>query len=252
MIDAHLHLQDPRFDNDREVLLRQAMKNGVTAFLCASACPEDWEKLISLTAQHPEIRPFIGTHPWHSSRHRAEILRQLLIQTPFAGIGEIGLDAFKGETNQESVFADQLALGAELDRPCVIHCVKSFDKMAEILKGLKKHPPSLLFHGFSGTIEQARFLLRFNAYFSFSGAVLSDRRVKNQAVLAAVPDDRLLIETDAPDMKPPEKFCLDVKETRNIPANLKKIVCGIARLRKTDEQALIEKLNQNAERFLSF
>ena len=250
MIDAHLHLQDPRFDKDRERLLQQAKENGVTGFFCASACPEDWENLLSLAKNHPAIRPFIGTHPWHSSRHREERLGQMLIQTPFAGIGEIGLDSLKGENDQENVFAGQLKLGAELDRPCVIHCVKSFDKTAEILNSLKKYPPSLLFHGFSGTVEQARFLLRFNAYFSFSGAVLSDRQAKNQAVFKTLPEDRVLIETDAPDMIPPAKFCLNAEEKRNIPANLPTVIKGFARLRNTDEKKLSELLDKNAGRFL--
>ena len=252
MIDAHIHLQDKRFDADRRVLMRQAKDCGVTGFFCASAVPSDWAEILALAEKNSDIYPFIGTHPQHAAEHDAVLFRQLLQKYPRAGIGEIGLDAAQKDPAQEIVFTDQLQTAAELKRPCVIHCVKSFDQTAAVLKRLKKIPPALMMHGFSGTLQQAEFLLRFNAFFSFSGAVLSENRKKLRSVLAALPADRILAETDAPDMRPNEKFCVIKNEPRNIPANLPLIIRGLAEIRKTDAESFSFVLRQNALRFYEF
>ncbi|MBO4520242.1 MAG: TatD family hydrolase [Alphaproteobacteria bacterium] len=245
MIDAHLHLQDDRFDLDRETLLKQAEAGGVTFFFCAATRPADWEKVIELAEKRKNIYPFIGTHPWYADQHNSSLLKRLLNDYSAAGIGEIGLDSIKSNPAQESTFEEQMTIAAEMNRPCVIHCVRSFDKVAACLKRLKKRPPALMFHGFSGTLEQAEFLSRFNAYFSFSGTALFPERQKLRKVIAALPADRLLVETDAPDMPPP--FW---KEKRNVPANLPLILEGIAGIRKTDAASFNTLLRQNAERFL--
>ena len=252
MIDAHIHLQDERFAADRDDLLRQAESNGVKEFFCASAHPSDWLKILELSEKHHGIRPFIGTHPRYAEKHPSSLFKELLKKHPRAGIGEIGLDAIKGDPAQENVFEDQLRIAADLNRPCVIHCVKSFDQTAAVLKRLKKIPSALMFHGFSGTLQQANFLLRFNAYFSFSGSVLFENRKKLQAVLAALPADKILAETDAPDMLPPEKFRVAPNDLRNVPSNLTSIIQGLAEIRKTDTATFRSLLDRNARRFYLF
>lgn len=167
MIDAHIHLQDKRFDADRDDLIRQAENKGVTAFFCASTHPQDARNVIGLAQKHARIIPFIGTHPWFSDEYDPQDFETLLKNYPHAGVGEIGLDGLRGRPNQESVFQDQLNTAARLNRPCVIHCVKLFDPVARIIKQAEKLPPALLFHGFSGTKQQADFFLRFNAFFHF-------------------------------------------------------------------------------------
>ena len=251
MIDAHIHLSDKRFDSDRDILLSQAQEAGVKGFFSVSTRPEEWSKTMALSRKCSAIRPFIGTHPWYASHHDDVLLKRMLISSPTAGVGEIGLDSLKGEQTQESVFENQLIIAAELNRPCVIHCVKSFDMIAAILKRLKTKPSALLFHGFSGTLSQADFLSRFNAYFSFSGSVLKENKDKLRAVLAALPADRLLAETDAPDMLPPEKYRRPDRNGRNIPVNLPLIIQGISDIRGVDAPSLTSLLHENAERFLS-
>lgn len=251
MIDAHIHLQDKRFDADRGDLIKRAQDKGVTAFFCAATRPRDIEQVIGLAQRHACIIPFIGTHPWFADEYDPEAFDGLLQRYPFAGVGEIGLDTLHGKENQEAVFQDQFNAAARLNRPCVIHCVKSFDSAARILKQAKKLPPALLFHGFSGTKQQADFLMRYNAYFSFSGSVLSDRKTKARELLLTLPADRILAETDAPDMRPPDRFCANPDEKRNIPENLCLIIRGIAAIKNSGESSFDAVLNQNAQRFLS-
>lgn len=165
MIDAHIHLQDKRFDADRDDLIRQAENKGVTAFFCASTHPQDARNVIGLAQKHARIIPFIGTHPWFSDEYDPQDFETLLKNYPHAGVGEIGLDGLRGRPNQESVFQDQLNTAARLNRPCVIHCVKLFDPVARIIKQAEKLPPALLFHGFSGTKQQADFFFTFQCFF---------------------------------------------------------------------------------------
>ena len=251
MIDAHIHLSDNRFYTDEKEIIRQAEKNGVNDFFCVSSEPMEWHNVLALSGKYKNIRPFIGTHPWYASKHDPDLFKTLLSNSAFINVGEIGLDTIKGESGQENVFENQLNIAAELNRPCVIHCVKSFDAMAAILKNLKKRPPALLFHGYSGTIQQAVFLMRFNAYFSFSGNLLYPDKRKLQSVFTAIPENRLLIETDAPYMLPPEKFRFIKDEERNLPVNLPLIIQELAKIRKMDSSILIPLLRQNAERFLN-
>ena len=251
MIDAHIHLTDERFDPDREELLEQARKAGVRLFLSASVRPEEWRKLIDFSLKHEDIRPFIGTHPWYASTHDEALFKRLLTRYPETGVGEIGLDAVKGSPEQERVFYSQMKTAAELKRPCVVHCVKSFDATAAVLKKLKQTPPAVMLHGFSGTVQQAVFFSRFNAFFSFSGNILKGNKGKLRAVLAALPRERILAETDAPDMMLPEQFRLPDEKGRNPPAALPLIVREIAAVRGVEVSSMISVLRENAERFLA-
>lgn len=251
MIDAHIHLQDERFDDDRDKLIEQAEKKGVKAFFCAATHPQDFQNVIDLAQKHNRIIPFIGTHPWFSDEYDPQAFIDLLERYPLTGVGETGLDGLRGGNNQETVFQDQLNIAARLNRPCVIHCVKSFDPLARIIRQTKKLPPSLLFHGFSGTKQQTDFLLKYNAYFSFSGSVLFDKKEKIRKLISVLPSDRILIETDAPDMRPPDRFCTNPNEKRNLPENLCLIIPEIAAIKKTDSLSFQQVLKQNAEKFLS-
>ena len=162
MIDAHIHLQDKRFDTDRDDLIRQAENKGVTAFFCASTRPRDARNVIGLAQKHARIIPFIGTHPWFSDEYDPQDFETLLKNYPHAGVGEIGLDGLRGRPNQESVFQDQLNTAARLNRPCVVHCVKSFDPAARIIKQAEKLPPALLFQQSSRRIFFCVIMLIFH------------------------------------------------------------------------------------------
>lgn len=251
MIDAHIHLQDERFNADRDLLIRRARSKGVTAFFCASTRPADARRVVELAREYDGIVPFIGTHPWFSNEHDPQAFEDLLRRYPNAGVGETGLDGPRGRPNQESVFQSQLDAAARLNRPCVIHCVKSFDATARILKQMRRPPPALLFHGFSGTKEQADFLLRHNSFFSFSGSALSVQKSKLREVIRTLPADRILVETDAPDMRPPDGFCANPEEKRNVPENLGLIIRGIAAIRNSDVSSFAAISDQNARHFLS-
>lgn len=231
MIDAHLHLNRlPPF------AAAQACEHGVTGFLTTGTSPADWAETLALSA--PDVKPFIGTHPWFADRHDQALLERLLIDNPAAGVGEIGLDA-KAPPEQDAVFALQFALAAKLSRPAVIHCVKRFDRLKAFFKQTKLFPPAVLLHGFSGTAQDVAFFAKYPCFFSFSG------RNPKPAVLTAVPADRLVAETDSPDQRPADDLCLDPAEKTNVPANLALILKKIEAITGIDEN----QITLNTERF---
>lgn len=249
LTDAHIHLQDHRFDSDRPFLIEEALKNNVSTFFCAATSSEDWEKTLKLKEDGATIIPFIGTHPWYTPAHDIDQLKELLIRFPFSGVGEIGLDALKKTEKQETVFLEQLFLAASLKRPCIIHCVRAYERLLPLLRN-RELPPSMLFHAFAGMENEMIFLSERGGYFSFSGSSLYTNRTRTHEIIKKVPLDRLLIETDAPDMKPPSDYCINPEEKRNVPANLPLILKGIASLRKMDEAELGRITAENAQRVI--
>ena len=231
MIDAHLHL-----NRLTPADIAQAREYGVAGFLTTGTCPDDWEQTLALTA--PDVKPFIGTHPWFADKHDQSLLEKRLLENPAAGVGEIGLDS-KAPLEQEAVFAAQFALAAKLRRPVVVHCVKRFDRLKAFFKQTKLFPPAVLLHGFSGTVQDAAFFAKYPCFFSFSG-----RNLKPE-VLTAVPADRLTAETDSPDQRPADALCVDAGEKRNVPANLALILQKIAAITDVDET----QITLNTERF---
>lgn len=249
MIDAHIHLQDARFDADRSQLIETAMASGVCGFFCAATQPADWESVIRLSQTNNTVIPFIGTHPWYADSHDPDLLRKLLKQYPEAGVGEIGLDGLHGQAGQTEVFKDQLAAAHAFSRPCSIHCVKSFDILFPLLKQTKALPPALLFHAFGGTMRDAEFLSDYNAFFSFSGASLLSGRTRTHDVIRRIPPGRILAETDAPDMRPPPEFTTKPEEQRNLPANLPLIIKGLADIRGIPAEEMAALTACNARKF---
>lgn len=232
MIDAHNHLQDSRFDGDRNAILNTLEEVGVTKCVVNGTEQADWDKVAKLAEQHPKmVLPSFGVHPW-KVKGRAEgwleTLREYLHRFPSAGVGEIGLDRWIEDhdiVDQRNVFGAQLELAIEHDRPCTIHCLRAWGPLLDELKSFDRLPRFLI-HSFGGSIETGRKLAKLGAFFSFSGHFLHPRKEKAVEVFQKLPRDRILIETDAPDMLPPESdrpFEIDGDAEINHPANLVQI-----------------------------
>ncbi|MES2923775.1 MAG: TatD family hydrolase [Verrucomicrobiota bacterium] len=253
-IDAHNHLQDSRLTDPGPVVA--AMKlSGVTRCVVNATREADWTAVENLAKTCPDfIVPAFGIHPWHA--HTAscgwqEKLRALLAGDPQSSIGECGLDQWITDPPieiQRPVFIDQLRFARELDRPLTIHCLKAwgalFDAFAEALP-----PPRFLMHSFGGSIETARRLIPLGAFFSFSGHFLQPRKSAALDVFRQLPRDRILLETDAPDMLPPaESITHPLPENHNHPANLPAIGHALAAALGMMPEALAELTGDNTRR----
>lgn len=250
--DSHNHLHDPRIvDMPREVEAARAA--GVVRCVVNATRETDWETVTRCCATAPEmLRPAYGIHPWHATSANdgwISRLRQRLLADPAASIGECGLDLWISEPSlaiQLPVFQSQLDLARELDRPVSVHCLKAWGPMLDLLE---RTTPSagFLMHSYGGSIEMARRLLNSGARFSFSGYFLHERKAAVREVFRKLPLERILLETDAPDMIPPQAFLTEEENDGiNRPRYLPSIGLALAGILEMPPSELAEITNRNA------
>ncbi len=209
LADVHNHLQDPRFGEDLPKVLREMHNEGIRLAVVNGTSENDWQKVLDLCRHHdPLLLPALGLHPWHvsaRSAHWKTVLREGLESSEKSSIGECGLDLWRQPADlddQISVLRFHLELARTMSKPLTIHCLKAWQPLLTVLKQSDPLPPFLL-HSFSGPPDMIKPLIRLGAYFSLSGYFLSDRKWKTLQAFSQIPSDRILIESDAPDMAPP-------------------------------------------------
>jgi len=255
LFDAHCHLQDERIVNDAAGIMARAAQAGVKRFACCGSSESDWPAVERLSTQFPELVPSFGVHPWYvaqGSQGWTATLRSCLERMPQAGVGEIGLDHAPEKRNdrlQTDFFLTQLRLAVELQRPASIHCRRAWPAMLETLRKIGRLPAGFVIHSYSGTPNLIKPLLELGAYFSYSGSITRPGNRKGVETVKAVPLDRLLIETDAPDIPPfisDRDHPADTGPILNEPANLVHVLRRVAELRGMTEQELALHTWENA------
>jgi TatD DNase family protein len=232
LFDAHNHLQDGRFGGRQDELLAECGRAGVVRMVVNGACEEDWPEVLALARRFTGlVLPSFGVHPWyvHERTERwLERLMEFLDATPSA-VGEIGLDRWKpglAYVGQEEVFTAQLRLAAERDLPVSIHCLQAWGRLHDLLRAGPRPVRGFLLHSYGGPVEMVAPLAKLGAYFSFPGYFAHGRKERQREAFRAVPHERLLIETDAPDQLLPDELnafpLVDAVSGRalNHPANL--------------------------------
>lgn len=200
-IDAHCHLQNAV---DIASVLSVANDCGVVGFICNSAAPNDWDKIMTLCGQYPSIRGCIGVHPWYVNMLAGQTdwrtrMESILSQNPDLMVGEIGLDKFKPDMHaQENIFAAQIDMAYNLHRVVHIHCIGAWDRVFHIFKLRRRDmPPVIIAHAFSGSADIiARLSDEYNTYFSYSPMIANIRRRGVINALRNTPQSRILTESD--------------------------------------------------------
>lgn len=259
ILDSHLHLQDYEHGTDIGKLLKDASVAGVSHVVCNGTSQASWDEIIEYTRAYPQVIPCFGVHPWFIEECSSDwhsVLEEYLMKVP-SGVGEIGLDRLRNystEAVQEDAFRAQLDIARRLNRPVMIHCVRAWGWMVDVLRSEPDLPAGLMFHSFGGSTDTVKLLARMGAYFSFSGKVLFTNYGRARDSILSVPQDRLLIETDGPCMLPPEQYRVQTivtsgGEEHNHPANLPSILGGIADLLNESPEDLQTRIWQNSKRF---
>ena len=219
------------------------------------------------------ILPAFGVHPWYADPLPAdwmERLESLLALHPEAPVGEIGLDgirAFPSREPQRQVLCAQLELAIRLRRPVVLHGARAWGELTETLRPFAPRLPGFVGHAFGGSAEVLREWVALGGFLSFAGTVCNPMARRIRAAAVAAPADRLLIETDAPDLKPGEQKTGDrSRETGdrslepkdgipgeiNHPANLPLVARAVAQLRTVSEAEIALLTRVNAGHFFGF
>lgn len=256
--DAHCHLQDERIAQEIEEVLWLYRDLGVRQVVVNGTSDADWRRVAALCEGSDVLRPSFGLHPWKVGEADGEwrsLLSEMWDQYPVSGVGEIGLDRWvKGHdlSIQEPAFLWQLDQGLERGFPVSIHCLQAWGRMLQLLKERSLPSRGFLLHSYGGPKEMVKAFADLGAYFSISAYFAHERKYKQREALRQIPLDRLLIETDAPDMRGPDGCCgysVGVKKELNHPANIVSVYRFVAQLFEVSEEALAAQVEENYQRF---
>lgn len=245
IFDAHAHYDDKWFDEDRDNLLSLMPQNGVSCIVNASVDIATAHTVIGYAEKYPFVYACTGIHPENLEGLAENYLEQLaeLYKHPrVVAIGEIGLDYHWDIPRelQNRVFEEQLQLANDLGAPVVIHDREAHGDTMELLR---KYRPKGLMHCFSGSVEMLKEIMKLGMYISLGGTVTFKNARVPVEVAAAVPIDRLLLETDAPYLSP-----VPHRGKRNDSTNIAYTAQRIAEIRGMDAQELIDITTENAKR----
>lgn len=247
LIDTHAHLDSPKYDNDREDVITRAQEAGVRMIINIGFNRETIPTTLALAERYDFIYAAVGWHPVDSIDMKEGDLawiESLCAQEKVIAIGEIGLD-YHWDTSpkevQHRVFREQLRLARKVGLPVVIHNRDAHEDIVRILQEEKAEEIGGVMHCFSGSWETAKACLDMNFYISFGGPVTFKNARVPKEVLAKVPLDRLLIETDAPYLSP-EPY----RGKRNESSYVAYVAQAAAEIRGLDREELEKTTCQNA------
>ncbi|MBQ8599781.1 MAG: TatD family hydrolase [Clostridia bacterium] len=247
MIDVHANLDDVRFDEDRAKLIKQLRAAGIRRLINSGCSHEACAAAIKLAEEHDFIYASVGIYPhdvaeleWNGTGR----LKEMAKHPKVVAIGEIGLDYYYDTASkpmQKKWFHTQLELAEELNLPVVIH---SRDAMKDTLDILREHPNNTgIFHCYSGSVESLREVIALGWSISMGGVVTFKNARVAKEVAAAVPADRLMLETDSPYLAP-----TPYRGKRNSALYLPEVAKCIAELRGTTPEEIERITDENALR----
>ena len=253
LVDSHCHLDGRVFDGDRERVIARAREAGV-AFMLAIGTgegPPDLEAAVRIAEDHPRIAATVGVHPHDARKFDAATAGRLDVlcgHHRVLAVGEIGLDYHYDNSphaTQKRVMIEQMEIAAARGKPIAIHTRDAWDDTLELLRshwagtGLGG-----VMHCFTGSSEHALRCLDMGFHLSFSGVVTFKRSVELRATARWVPEDRLLVETDAPYLTPvPYR-----KIRRNEPRFVIETARLLARVRGVALERIAESTTRNFRR----
>jgi len=208
LIDTHTHLDDARYDSDREAIIARAREAGVDAVITIGCDLATSEAAIALADRYPFVYASVGVHPHEAKRIGDgwyDEFRRLAKRRKVVAYGEIGLDYHYNHSSpnvQRDRFREQVALARELQLPLVVHTREAQEDTIAILREEKASDVGGVFHCFSGDAWLAKDALDLGFYLSFSGILTFQNATMLRDIAKTVPLDRLLIETDCPYLSP--------------------------------------------------
>lgn len=208
LTDTHTHLYSEAFDSDRDVVIKNAMEQGVDRFFIPAIDSTYTQAMFDLEKAYPEhMFLMTGVHPTHVKENYKEELEHvegLLVSRKFYAIGEIGIDLYWDKTflrEQQEAFRFQIRLAKKYKLPIVIHCRDAFDEVFEVLETEKGEGLFGIFHCFTGTLEQAHKAISYGLKLGIGG-VVTFKNGKIDRFLNEIALEHIVLETDAPYLAP--------------------------------------------------
>lgn len=208
LFDSHTHLDDKRFDDDRDQVVERALTAGIGLMLNPGADLASSQRAVALSDRYPSVYAAVGIHP-HDAKDADQLTLQLIEQMAkkpkVRAIGEIGLDFhydFSPRDVQRRVFIDQIRMAKALQLPIIIHDREANQEVFDTLTAEKAFETGVLMHCYSGSAELAKAYIKKGAKISIAGPVTFDNAKKLRQVVSTIDLEHLLIETDAPYLTP--------------------------------------------------
>ncbi len=251
-IDIGVNLTNSRFDKDRYEVILRAEEAGVFAQVITGTDAQESIAAYHLTRQSPSLFSTAGCHPHDAknfTEHDFQTIKSLLKHERVVAVGECGLDFnrnFSPPAIQETVFRQQIELACTINKPLFLHERDANERMIEILDEYAADLPKVVIHCFTGNQPALESYLERDLYIGVTGWVCDERRgVGLSEIIHLIPDNRLMLETDAPyliprDLKPKPK------SNRNEPKYLPHIAQKIAQCRNQDLEHIAKISYQNA------
>ena len=247
LIDSHSHIDTEPFDHDRASAMERARSVGVHQQIVPAIARDGWSHLREVCNQHAGLFPAYGLHPMFLDHHRPQHLDDLVEildrEKPLA-IGECGLDFFVeglDRDDQYRYFNDQLKLACDRDLPVIVHARRAFDEVTACLLKFKRLRGVV--HSFSGSLQQAEALWKLGFSIGIGGPLTYPRAQRLRSVVADMPSELLLLETDSPDQPMHGR-----QGQRNEPARLIDVLMAVAQVRGASVDEIARVTTQNAQR----
>jgi TatD DNase family protein len=255
LFDSHSHIDDNAYDKDLEAVMDRARKENVSAMMIVGIDISTSQKAIKIAGSHHHhhIITSVGVHPHDASQCSMEVLDTLVRlakeNSCVKAWGETGLDynrMFSPIKDQEACFSAQLEIAGSLDLPLIFHERDSGGRFYEILKSKGPESRKGVVHCFSGTKEELFKYIDLGYYIGITGIVTIEERGKYlRSLIPHIPEDRLIIETDAPYLTPtPQKN----KHRRNEPAFVKSVLLKLAEIKNADPEILSQTIFNNTKK----
>ena len=248
-IDTHCHLDFADFDADREEVIKNFLKEGITAVVNIGTYVETSRKSLTLSEKHPFIHPTAGIHPTHVKDISLSVMKeieQIAGDERIVGIGETGLDFDYGreeEEKQKDFFRAHIDIAGRLGLPLVVHQRESRDEVIEILEK-SVMPEKVVFHCFGGDRALADYCIEKGFYISFTGIITFKKADDVKKIAGEYPLERIMAETDSPYLAP-----VPFRGKRNDPSMVRYVVEAIASIRGMELQECAQQILHNSRQF---
>lgn len=250
LIDTHTHLDDARYNDDRDAMIARAREAGVEAFVTIGCDLATSQAAVAIANQHPFVYASVGVHP-HEVKHISDgwydEFRRLVNNKKVVAYGEIGLDYhynYSSPKDQRERFREQIQLARELNLPVIVHTREAQDDTMTILKEEKASEIGGVFHCFSGDAWLAKDALDLGFYLSFSGILTFQNATMLRDIAKNTPLDRVLIETDCPYLTP-----VPHRGKRNEPAYVAHVAKQLAAIHpELSLEQIEQRTTENAKR----
>lgn len=258
LIDIGANLTHDTFDVDRDEVIRRAERAGVMRMIITGGSEQGSRDALSLAEKYPgQMYSTAGVHPHHASEYSDSVhqtLIELLSHDAVVAVGECGLDYFRNFSpvaDQRNAFKRQLKLAEEYQLPVFLHQRDAHDDFIEILQPALERIPRAVAHCFTGGKAELLEYIDMGLYIGITGWICDERRGAHlQEIVGLIPDDRLMLETDAPYLLP-RSLTPKPKSRRNEPHYLREVLRVVAQSMGRAEKDIARLSRKNAERFFA-